>query len=181
MKKLLVVLGLVIGSLAGGVNNAHAKVSINVNINVQPGWGPVGYDYVNYYYFPDYNVYYDMNRSSYLVPGRSGWYYTTNIARVFNGFDPYRLNKVVVNDNPRQYNAQHKRMYASYVGKKINQSMIYNSNDHRYYGNKNHPQYGKKVNVTNDRSVRPQDKNNGHYTNKNSYANNRSNPNNRGR
>ena len=38
--------------------SAQVKVGVNINIGSQPEWGPRGYDYVEYYYLPDIEMYY---------------------------------------------------------------------------------------------------------------------------
>jgi hypothetical protein len=48
MKRLMISMLFAIASLAF-VNTSKAQVSVNINIGVQPEWGPVGYDYVEYY------------------------------------------------------------------------------------------------------------------------------------
>lgn len=56
--------------LIGAINvpaKAEADVSISFNVDRQPVWGPTGYDYVEYYYFPDMDVYY-------YVPGHRYYY-----------------------------------------------------------------------------------------------------------
>lgn len=35
-----------------------AQVSFRANISIQPIWGPVGYDHVEYYYLPEVEAYY---------------------------------------------------------------------------------------------------------------------------
>ncbi len=37
---------------------SQAQVSVQINIGDQPEWGPTGYDHVDYYYLPDYDIYY---------------------------------------------------------------------------------------------------------------------------
>lgn len=56
MKKVLLLLLISLGYLSQ--ESAHAQIRINANINIgnQPLWGPVGYDYVDYYYMPDIDV-----------------------------------------------------------------------------------------------------------------------------
>ena len=39
------------------------SVGAAVNISAQPPWGPAGYACAPYYYFPDFNIYYDVNRA----------------------------------------------------------------------------------------------------------------------
>ena len=50
-----------------------AQVSVYVNIGVQPLWGPVGYDYVEYYYLPEIECYYYVPRRQYVYLSNGRW------------------------------------------------------------------------------------------------------------
>jgi hypothetical protein len=129
---------------------ARAKVSIQININTQPIWGPVGYDYAQFYYFPDYNFYYDINRAQYLILNNNRWMYTKSVPTAYR-FNPYTSYKVVINEQaPFQNNSRHLRLYAQYKGKGRQQQLIRDSRDSRYYGNQGHPMYGKNQNNGNN-------------------------------
>lgn len=84
-----------------------------------PPWAPAhGYRAkTRHIYFPQYNMYYDMNRSSYLYLNGSQWsvsaslpsiYVGINLGRAaqiqlnYGGYDPYRYNNVHVVEY-RQY------------------------------------------------------------------------------
>lgn len=61
MKKFLLAFALLIG-VASFYNTSEAQnINISINIGRQPAWGPVGYDYVDYYYMPDINCYFNVN------------------------------------------------------------------------------------------------------------------------
>ena len=47
MKRILLLLALITGS---GIIATNAQVHVDINIGTQPVWGPVGYDYAEYYY-----------------------------------------------------------------------------------------------------------------------------------
>jgi hypothetical protein len=64
MKKLLYTIAF-LGAVAL-VLPSHAQVSIQINIGSQPQWGPSGYDYARYYYMPEYDMYYDVQRGYYV-------------------------------------------------------------------------------------------------------------------
>lgn len=51
MKKLILTFALILTCSAYTMQ--AQRVSVNINIGSQPAWGPVGYDYVDYYYMPD--------------------------------------------------------------------------------------------------------------------------------
>src|ERR1035438_10762114 len=62
-----------------GSLNAQVHVGVNFNIGRQPVWGPVGYDFVEYYYIPDIDVFYYVptHRFVYLEGGH--WIFRTNL------------------------------------------------------------------------------------------------------
>ena len=64
MKKLFIAASLLLGFAL--VQPATAQVSVNINIGSQPVWGPVGYDYVEYYYLPDIDMYYHVPTQQYV-------------------------------------------------------------------------------------------------------------------
>ena len=64
MKKFFLVLLVAIGSIIS--KPASAQVSVSINIGSQPTWGPVGYDYVEYYYLPDIETYYYVPRRQFV-------------------------------------------------------------------------------------------------------------------
>lgn len=136
MKKLLLVLGIAIG-FSSLYNEAQAQhVSINININSQPAWGPVGYDYVDYYYFPDINVYYHVNSGRYHYLDRGRWIVSRYLPGIYANYDLYGLYKVVLNvNNPWKYNSRHRRDYRRYVGYR-GQVVIRDSRDARYYNSR---------------------------------------------
>lgn len=70
MKKALLLLLISFGYLSQ--QNADAQIRINANINIgnQPLWGPVGYDYVDYYYMPDIDVYYHVPQRQFIYLDR---------------------------------------------------------------------------------------------------------------
>jgi hypothetical protein len=121
------------------------KAQITVNINTQPPWGPTGYDYVEYYYLPDIEVYYNVPLKRYYYYDGNKWTYTSNLPSRYN-YNYYRSYKVVINEKePWTKHKNHKNKYASYKNRS-DQSAIRDSKDAKYFGNKNHPQYNKQNN-----------------------------------
>jgi hypothetical protein len=51
----------------------QAQVSVNVNLGMQPSWGPVGYSSVNYYYIPDIYTYYDVRNTQFIYQSNGVW------------------------------------------------------------------------------------------------------------
>ncbi|EFK57089.1 hypothetical protein [Sphingobacterium spiritivorum] len=115
MKKLLY-----ITLLIGGIFSftpSQAQVRINVNIGSQPLWGPVGYDYVRYYYMPEMDVYYDVVHRRYTYYHGNRWVTRSSLPSKYRRYNMYRTYKVVVNDhNPwHRHNHYHER-YHRYSG-----------------------------------------------------------------
>ena len=60
MKKLLLLLVFLTSYLL--IETTSAQVKTKDNIAKQPIWGPVGYNYVKYYYLQDIQTYYNVNK-----------------------------------------------------------------------------------------------------------------------
>lgn len=135
MKKLLIILGLVLATSA--LVPTIAKVNVNVNIGIQPAWGPVGYNYAAYYYFPDIDIYYNVNASMFVYWNGYNWVSARYLPYRYRNYDLYPMYKVVINEpNPWRYHNRHRRQYSSYRGYR-NQPIILHSNDHRYSASRN--------------------------------------------
>ncbi len=129
--------GFMLVSLCGG-----AQVSVNVNIGSQPVWGPVGYDYVQYYYLPDYDLYYDVPAHRYVYLDGGHWIFARALPSRYASVNLYSTYKVVINE-PKAYlhYKEHKVKYVQYKGGGHNQVIIKNSNEPKYYVVKGHPHY----------------------------------------
>ncbi len=121
MKRLATILvGLMLTSCSMGyyANNGMGLSTI-ANISVQPAWGPAGYDCAHYYYFPDYNFYYDVNRALFYYHQNKRWISAKHLPYGL-GYprDLYRLYKVVLNNvrNPWNYNRRHISEYKHFRG-----------------------------------------------------------------
>ena len=136
MKKLIVALVLLIGM--GSFNNsAEAQnFSISINIGRQPAWGPVGYDYANYYYLPDIDCYYDVDMSLFYYFDHGRWISARYLPYAYRYYDLYGMYKVVLNmRDPWRYHHNHYRDYARYRGYH-DQVVIRDSHDNRYYNSR---------------------------------------------
>lgn len=116
MKKLALALMLLMGVLS------HAQLSVNVNIGTPPSWGPAGYDDSRYYYLPDIDTYYDVNRSQYIYINNGQWARASRLPSRYRGYDLYGGYKVVLNDYrgdaPYTYHKTHITKYPKgYKGK----------------------------------------------------------------
>lgn len=133
--KRLVLLGL-LGIMGWMPYQAAAQVRINVNIGSQPLWGPTGYDYVNYYYLPDVECYYDVPRRQFIYMEGNRWHFSASLPSRYRGYDLYNGYKVVVGS---YRNFSHDRVYYSKYRNVRSQPVIRYSNDSRYYAVKGHP------------------------------------------
>jgi len=139
MKKILLILVLITGSICF---KATAQVHVNVNIGVQPVWGPVGYDQADYYYMPDIDAYYNVPQRQFIYLEGGSWIFAANLPYRYHNYDLYRGYKVVMNEpRPWLHNEVYRQRYYQYRGNR-NQPMIRDSRDERYWEIREHPQHG---------------------------------------
>ena len=130
-----------IGIAISSVNCAGAGGSIGVNISDQPVWGPTGYDRADFYYIPDIDSYYSVSEHEYIYREGPGWGHGASLPSRYSSYDPYHSYKVVVTGSkPYENNNDHQAKYSSFKGVK-NQPVIRDSNDPKYFVNKDHPQH----------------------------------------
>lgn len=122
MKRTLFMLTLATILTSCSIGNYPVNQSVHsagyVNISIQPSWGPAGYDYAMFYYFPDFNFYYDVERALFYYPNYGRWV-SARYLPSGRGFptDLHRYYKVVINQrNPWEYNRQHRNRYKIYKG-----------------------------------------------------------------
>lgn len=129
MKKILLISAFFLGAVC---YKTEAQVGISINIGQQPVWGPVGYNYVNYYYLPDLGVYYDVPRGLFVYFSYGRWNFAPALPPDFGQYDLDRCYKVVINDrDPWMRNDYYFSHYASYRGRY--QPIIRDSHDNRYW------------------------------------------------
>lgn len=141
MKKMIICGVLFLSALA--FNEAKSQVRVNINIGSQPVWGPVGYDYVEYYYLPDIEAYYYVPSHQFIYLSGGNWIYSYSLPPRYRWYNLNTGYKVVVNE-PRAYRhfKVHKTRYNGYRGNH-SQTIIRNSNDRKYYVIKGHPKYNR--------------------------------------
>lgn len=131
MKKILLLFTLLLASSIVTKTEAQS-INVNVNIGYQPAWGPVGYDYVNYYYIPEINVYYNVPQSVFYYLDRGRWISARYLPYSYQRYDLYPMYKVVLNDrDPWLRNNFHVRDYARFRSIR-NQPIIIHSSNSRY-------------------------------------------------
>ncbi|ESU26684.1 hypothetical protein FLJC2902T_26590 [Flavobacterium limnosediminis JC2902] len=94
--------------------STQAQVSVNVNINTPPVWGPVGYAETRYYYIPDIEVYYDVPSAMFIYFDGGGWIRAAYLPYRYRHYDLYGAYKVCLHDygpNPYVYYKHHKVKY----------------------------------------------------------------------
>lgn len=113
-------------------NYNYPSVDVTINIDLQPAWGPIGYDYAAYYYMPEINIYYDVNHSRFYYQSNNRWIGVEYLPPSYRVYDLFKIYKVVINyDHPWEYNRNHRSQYKHYRNDR-SQIPIRLSNDHRY-------------------------------------------------
>src|ERR1035437_9375861 len=142
MKKLFLIFALFIGAM---LYKAEAQIHVNVNIGNQPVWGPVGYDYVDYYYLPDLDVYYNVPRQQFVYFDFGRWIFAASLPSRFGRYDLFNTYKVVINErNPWLRNTYYRNQYRGYRGRQ--QSIIRDSRDQKYFVIRNHSEHDRFIN-----------------------------------
>jgi hypothetical protein len=142
MKKLFLIFALFIGAM---LYKAEAQLHVNINIGNQPVWGPVGYDYVDYYYLPDLDVYYNVPRQQFVYFDFGRWIFAASLPSRFGRYDLFNTYKVVINErNPWLRNTYYRNQYRDYRGRQ--QSIIRDSRDQKYFVIRNHPEHDRFIN-----------------------------------
>src|ERR1700744_3631209 len=102
MKKLLFAAAFMLCILSLKQADAQISVSLNLNIDTQPDWGPTGYDHVDYYYLPDIDCYYYVPTKQFYYQSGSRWIASASLPSKYGNYDLYNSYKVVVN-KPKPY------------------------------------------------------------------------------
>lgn len=174
MKKFILAFALLIGVASFNSQIQAQHINISINIGSQPAWGPTGYDYVGYYYFPDIDCYYDVNLQLFYFLDRGRWVSARYLPYAYRNYNLYNMYKVVLNvNNPWRYHSAHYRDYARYRGYRP-QPVIRDSRDYRYRDSRNN----RVVWYSNKKSDYRYDNNRGKDNNHNNKVNNNSRPNN---
>lgn len=121
MKRMIAMLAMALGLASCSVmmqgSGDGITVGAAVNISAQPPWGPAGYECAPYYYFPDFNIYYDVNRALFYYLERGRWISVRVLPPHAGPRDLYRYYKVVLDiRDPWRYNRTHRTKYKKYRG-----------------------------------------------------------------
>lgn len=68
-------------------NTMRSQVSINVNLGLQPSWGPAGYSSVDYYYLPDVESYYDVKAAQFIFLNGGTWIRSSRLPQQYSNYD----------------------------------------------------------------------------------------------
>lgn len=154
MKKFILIMSVMAGTLF--IGQSKAQINISINIGSQPAWGPTGYNHVDYYYLPDINSYYNVATAQYIYWRGNKWRFANKLPGRYRNYNIYNSYKVVVNrQNPymnNQYDIQHYSQYKGRTGQSIlrdnsrymairngnyNKNQHQDQNGHYNYGNSN--------------------------------------------
>lgn len=135
-------------------NSLPAQISVNVNLGVQPSWGPVGYSSADYYYLPDIYTYYDVRKTQFVYQSNGVWIRSSYLPRQFRSYDLYRGYKVVMND----YHGF--RPYYNYKYDKVKYYKGYKGSPQKSIGHKNKEHHNNDNNRNNGANGHKQNKGN---------------------
>jgi hypothetical protein len=143
MKKTLLIITILLGSLAYKPVDAQVRAGVNFNVGLQPIWGPTGYDRAENYYLPDIDVFYNIPNRQYIYQDRDRWVSASSLPSRYRNYDLYNGYKVVINEDRPYRNAENYRnQYARYKNNH-SQEAIRNSHEEKYFENRNHPEHDK--------------------------------------
>lgn len=136
MKRMIAMLAMAAGLASCSVmmrgSGDGISVGAGVNISAQPPWGPAGYECAPYYYFPDFNIYYDVNRALFYYLERGRWISVRVLPPHAGPRDLYRYYKVVLDvRDPWRYNRTHRVKYKQYRGV-YNQPVLRDTPGYKY-------------------------------------------------
>ena len=132
MKKIkLLIFGIALFLL--GSSSVNAQVGVSINLDLQPQWGPVEYDYVDYYYMPEYDIYYYAPQRQFIYQKGNRWITVSNLPYQYRHVNLFNTYKVVINE-PQPYlrNEYYAAHYKQYKGQHSRQLLIRDSKDERY-------------------------------------------------
>ena len=140
MRKLMMMICLLTTVLC---TNARAQTNNANNIMTQPLWGPAGYDYVEYYYIPDIDAYYNVPGAQYIYLEKKHWITVKDLPLRFKNFNFYSAHKIVMNEpKPYMNYRANKLKFAQYKGQH-DQTAIRESHDQKYLAREDHPEHSK--------------------------------------
>ena len=132
---------LIVALFLSSALDAQVHANVNFNLDKQPVWGPTGNDYVENYYMPDIEAYYNVPQHRFYYNEGGRWVGRSSLPSRFGNYDLYNSHKVVMNERqPWLKHDTYKDKYSSFKGVH-DQQPIRDSKDSKYFVNKNHPQH----------------------------------------
>ncbi|WP_423736146.1 hypothetical protein [Chitinophaga caseinilytica] len=192
MKRIFLILAVMTAFTASTPSPASAQVNVSINLGIQPAWGPVGYDYAEYYYLPDIDIYYYIPTQTYIYFDFGRWVHTRYLPARYGYYDFYRGYKVVINQrDPWRFHNRYRREYSHYRNNYTQIVWRDRPGDRREWNDRwrNHPEERREWNsrpvqrrVDNDNRrewTRDNDRNNDRDNNRREWNQNNNNNNNR--
>lgn len=122
-------------------NTGHAQALVTVNIDRQPAWGPVGHEYVEYYYLPDLEAYYHVPQQRFYFYEGGRWVGRKSLPGRHRGYNLYKGYKITIDgEKPYRDHNSNREKYSSFRGRS-GQEPIRDSRDSKYFVNRNHPEH----------------------------------------
>ena len=148
MKKIRIIL-IFVTLLLMKASFTSAQVSVTFNFDSQPLWGPVSHDYVEYYYMPEFGIYYYTPTAQFVYLKGDKWLFSNRLPYQYRHADLYSTYKVVINE-PKPYlrNDHYANYYKQHKNEHSKQDLIRDSHDLRYTKQKNHPNYSQNQDIT---------------------------------
>ena len=117
----------------------NAQIQASVNIGSQPIWGPIGYNYVENYYIPEIESYYNVPSRKFMCMINGNWITSSTLPSRYVKYDLFHGYKAVINEpNPYLHFNKHRVKYISFWNKR-NQQPIRDSKEVKYFVNASHP------------------------------------------
>ena len=116
MKAIIQIRGLVVILILTVVFSLDTYAQGNKATKGPPSWAPAhGYrENTRHIYFPEQNVYYDVQKSVYISLSGNNWQISASLPSIFSGIDLSIAAKVELDlstDTPQKYNSEHKVKY----------------------------------------------------------------------
>jgi len=139
MKKILLAIAIIVTTAGTQQATAQIRLNINVNLGSQPEWGPAGYDYVEYYYMPEPDIYYYVPSSQYVYLSNGQWIFANSLPARYSSYNLYTTYKVVINE-PRPYlrHSVYQSRFARYKGWTGRQTLNSSNNKYRLFNRDSH-------------------------------------------
>ena len=148
-------------------STSNAQIGFSINLGSQPQWGPANYDHVEYYYMPEYGIYYYAPGAQFVYRVGSRWTYSSTLPFRYRNVNLYSTYKVVVNESkPYMRHDYYANRYKSdeYRNMRSKQEVIRDSKDDRYREYNERHQNSKNQMQEKSRDRREQQRDNRNYS-----------------